>query len=121
MTPLLDRILGRATDSQSPTSTEIPATVAEAPATGNVLMRFLTLGGATVDVYAQAWTVRLYSGGEAREQIRERGFQWVCRGCDQAGKDHRLGRGYAETEPNCSRDAANDHAAECRAMSKPTF
>lgn len=118
MTSLLDRILRRpATDLENLMSTEI-ATVDEKPAT-RILMQFLTQGGATVDLYKHAWTIHQYGGGEQREPLRWSGFQWVCQGCDQAGKDHSLGWGYAETEPNDSREAANAHAAECRAMPKP--
>ncbi|MGW0904999.1 hypothetical protein [Streptomyces sp. NPDC002853] len=86
----------------------------------NVLMQFLTRGGASVELYEKAWTVHRYATpGRSAHDFDRTGFQWICRGCDAGGRDRELGWGYAENTPVKSRDEANAHAEKCRAMPKP--
>lgn len=83
-------------------------------------MQFRTRGGATVDLFEQAWTVTVPSSAGGPDQAHEhRGFNWVCRGCDDEGRDGRY-RGYDEYQPRESRREANRHAADCWSMPKPT-
>lgn len=81
-----------------------------------IAMRFRTHGGATIDLFRVHWTIRGHVDDEPRHYT---GFQWICRGCDLGGRDHRLGWGYSEIAPDESRRHANQHAAECHAMPKP--
>lgn len=94
-----------------------------APPTDNVLMRFLTQGGATVELYPHAWTETHYNiDNKPRKQIDREGFEWRCLGCDETGADKNLrlrGAGYHERQPRESRDEANQHATTCRAMPRP--
>jgi S-adenosylhomocysteine hydrolase len=73
-----------------------------APATtkNNVLMRFLTQGGAEVHVTG--------SGRYGAED-----HHWMCLGCSET--DNGIGRWDWD-----ARQQANGHAANCRAMPKPT-
>ena len=67
----------------------------------DILMRFLTHGGAEVHVT-----------GSGRYGAQDN--HWKCQGCDDSNK---------ETFPLYdwdARDKANAHAADCRAMPKPT-
>lgn len=74
--------------------TTVPETTTTAPETADdVVMRFLTHGGAEVHVLRDRLGIR-------------------CQGCDHERASHSA-IGYA-------RDNANDHAAACRAMPKPT-
>ena len=86
-----------------------------------VLMRFLTQGGATVELYEHSWTERYpatkYSNAHSYDRT---GFQWRCGGCDTGGPHSYDSRaGYHESTPSESRQAANAHAAGCRAMPMP--
>ena len=94
----------------------------------NVVMRFLTQGGATVELRRQNRTVNylygqpgyLIGNGETRVS---NGFNWRCLGCDDIGGGGRYGFGdkhFDEDHPSRSRDEANAHASSCRAMPKPT-
>lgn len=93
------------------------ATEQTTQAPDTVVMRFRTQGGATIDLYPITWTIR---GHVAEDPIGYRGFQWICRGCDTAGRDHQLGWGYSEAKPHNSRREANEHAIDCHAMPKHT-
>jgi hypothetical protein len=80
---------------------ESPVSETTAPAENgpNVLMRFLTLGGAIAIVTG--------SGSYGAEDCH-----WKCLGCDDT--DNGIPRwGWN------ARDAANAHAGQCRAMPKP--
>ncbi|ARX81546.1 hypothetical protein SMD44_00944 [Streptomyces alboflavus] len=78
----------------------MPETTVEPDKTGpNVLMRFLTQGGAIVVVTG--------SGLYGLEDNH-----WKCLGCDDT--DNVIGRYDWD-----ARDKANDHATHCRAMPKP--
>ena len=106
-------------------------TIPETPAPqvdASTVMRFLTLGGATIELHRQTRTVNylpgqpgyLMGGGEKRVSD---GFNWRCLGCGSIGGGGRYGFGdnhFDETYPRESRDEANTHASTCRAMPKPT-
>jgi hypothetical protein len=50
------------------------------------------------------------------------GFNWRCLGCDDIGGGGKYGLGdrhFDEYQPQQSRDEANQHATNCRAMPKP--
>lgn len=103
---------------------ESTTTQTSAPQTDdNVLMRFLTQGGATVELYPHAWTETHYNiDNKPRKRIDREGFEWRCLGCDETGADKNLrlrGAGYHERQPRESRNEANTHATTCRAMPKP--
>ncbi len=96
--------------------------------TDDVVMRFLTQGGATVELHRQDYRLRtkpfnsieLLPNGESRIS---HGFNWRCLGCNAIGGGGRYGlneRHFDEHKPEESRDEANAHAANCRAMPKPT-
>lgn len=107
---------------------ETPMPETTTTATDDVVMRFLTQGGAVVELHRQDRTVRhslgrptyLLANGKTRTS---HGFNWRCLGCDEIGGGGRYGLGdnhFDEHEPNDSRDEANKHADQCRAMPKPT-
>lgn len=98
-------------------------TVWQEPWPEDVLARFLTQGGAVVDLHRQEWKVYHYATQfTPAEMVEKRGFNWRCLGCDAIGGGdlHSWdGRGYEEREPRESRQAANEHATECRALPRP--
>ncbi|MFF9287533.1 hypothetical protein [Streptomyces griseosporeus] len=111
------------------TMPETPTTVTTTPQTDtDVVMRFLTQGGATVELHHQVRTVRHIAGRPGyllpdNQSRTSHGFNWRCLGCGSIGGGGPYGMGYHhfdEYEPNESRDEANEHAAQCRAMPKPT-
>ena len=86
------------------TATETPTPV------DNVLMRFLTQGGAQVHItHAGTFTQKSFSGAVWGEQDH----RWTCLGCGQGSGRH------DHYSPSEIRNAANDHATECRSMPKP--
>ena len=89
--------LTRRRDTPAPATA--PTTEAPAQPADNVLMRFLTHGGATVTVTG--------SGRYGAEDCR-----WKCLGC--GASDERVPR-----YDWLAREKANGHAAACRAMPKP--
>lgn len=101
-------------------------TISETPAVpvdDNVLMRFLTRGGATVELYPHAWTETHYNiDNKPRQKFSREGFEWRCLGCDATGAETNMrlgGAGYQERQPRDSRKEANTHAAACWSMPKP--
>jgi hypothetical protein len=94
-----------------------------APWPTGTVMRFLTLGGATVELYRHTWTVHHYATTHTpAKTFQQAGFEWRCTGCDKTGaeKHHRMNRaGYDETTPSDSRNDANAHASVCRALPRP--
>ncbi|WP_108990426.1 hypothetical protein [Streptomyces coelicoflavus] len=80
--------------------TTVPETTpAPAEAKSNVLMRFLTQGGATVELRKEAKPGRLV-------------YPYLCLGCDYEFDNY--------DSIVHARGEANEHAATCRAMPKPT-
>lgn len=93
----------------------------------NVLMRFLTQGGATVELHHQDKRVRtmphssvtVMPDGETR---MSHGYNWRCLGCGAIGGGGRYGMGdnhFDQHQLGEARDEANSHATTCRAMPKP--
>jgi len=101
----------------------------EQPTTSNdVVMRFLTVGGATVELHRQTRTVNYQYGspgyllGDGQTRLSN-GFNWRCLGCNSIGGGGRYGlnaRHFDEYAPEKSRSEANEHASTCRAMPQPT-
>ncbi|MCO6011470.1 hypothetical protein NE236_41625 [Actinoallomurus purpureus] len=111
------------------------------------LMRFLTVGGAVVELRSKRFKTRWHPAKgrpDAVVELRSKrfktrwhpakgrpdavvepyevdGFAWECLGCDASGRDSRSYAGdYLPRERDEARDDANDHASACRAMPKPT-
>lgn len=114
------------TRRKDPTMTD--TTTQAEKTTDDVVMRFLTQGGATVELRRQIRTVNyehgrpgyLLGNGQTRTS---NGFNWQCLGCNAIGGGGRYGFGdnhFDEYAPEKSRTEANEHAAGCRAMPKPT-
>ncbi|MFJ1695683.1 hypothetical protein ACIOHC_11115 [Streptomyces sp. NPDC088252] len=94
-----------------------------------VIARYLTVGGATVDLSTlrfttrYTWKGRPYVSDEAREV---EGFTWACGGCDAtsstSGRNHiRFDYGrYLPNERHEASEDANKHAEECRALPRPS-
>lgn len=103
----------------------MPETVTAAETTNAVVMRFLTQGGAVVELRTlrfrtnYTWQGRPYVSDDYHEVD---GFTWRCFGCDKrgnAGDIASLPEPYLPDEDGQARDDANKHAAACRAMPKP--
>ncbi|MFD7922516.1 hypothetical protein ACFV3R_25230 [Streptomyces sp. NPDC059740] len=116
--------LFRRPQPQEPTVTAQPSeTEQTAKPTDTAVMRFLTLGGATVDVRATRFTTRWLRPGPpyaARQPYETNGFQWECGGCGAYGRE-----GDTYNDPNYreqreAREHANSHAEKCRALPRPT-
>ena len=87
------------------------------------LMRFLTLGGAPVELRSHTFGTRYsykgrpFAGDEPRPCD---GYRWECLGCGTIGTPYGFGdHDYLDTEAAKARDDANMHASTCRAMPKP--
>jgi hypothetical protein len=111
-------LLRRREDTSMPEITEaaVPEQAADAP-----LIRFLTLGGAVVEVRKTRFVTRWESGPPfaVAKPYEIGGFQWKCAGCGAYGRE-----GDTYNDPNYrqekeARDDANKHAAACHAMPKP--
>lgn len=96
-----------------------------APDADPPLMRFLTLGGAVVEVVRYRFTTdylpqgRPFVGHEGYRRDVD-GFRWACRGCGCTGKHNdSYDPGYLDSEESAARDDANAHAAACRSMPRP--
>jgi hypothetical protein len=104
---------------------ETPATATETPAPqadDNALMRFLTIGGATVRVHKTRFITR-WAGGPpfaAAKPYEINGFQWTCDGCGAYGREGETYKDRNFRQVVEAREDANEHASTCRAMPKPT-
>lgn len=87
----------------------------------DVVMRFRTQGGATVDLYRHHWTERRYGTATRPAQTLEwDGFNWTCQGCDLNGRGNDgWSGGYSGSYPSEARLTANEHASACWSMPKP--
>jgi hypothetical protein len=105
----------------------VETTTTPVKAEPDVLMRFLTQGGAVVELHRQVRRVRTRAGagryllpdGKTRSS---QGFNWRCLGCEATGGGGRYGLGdghFDECQQREARDEANAHAEKCRAMPKP--
>lgn len=88
-----------------------------------IVMRFLTQGGATVEVRSHRFQTRythrgrpnVYSFDSSKTRTVD-GYRWTCRGCGTCGEIGISDYNYLDTEEGRARDDANAHAASCRAM-----
>jgi hypothetical protein len=97
--------LARRQNTPTPETTEQPQQDAS-----SVVMRFLTQGGAQVHVtHVGTFTRNLFSGAV----WGEKDHRWTCLGCGNGSGQHDY------YPPNEIRDAANEHATNCRSMPKP--
>ncbi|MDN3244133.1 hypothetical protein [Streptomyces sp. ZSW22] len=86
-----------------------------------VLMRYLTVGGATVDLRKTRFTTR-WNGGPpfAATEAREiDGFQWTCTGCQSYGREGDTYNDPHFRELKEAREDAQAHAERCRALPRP--
>jgi hypothetical protein len=83
--------------------------------------RFLTLGGAVVDLTTKRFVTRFADQGRpyASEPREVAGYAWLCQGCGDDGYDQHGDTGYLPEEQHKARTDANAHASTCRAMPKP--
>lgn len=83
----------------------------------DVVMRFLTQGGATVELCRDQFTRR---HGPTRST---NGYAWTCLGCGTVGSGLPYPvydeYNYLPNEYGKARDDANSHATSCRSMPKP--
>ncbi|WP_438490721.1 hypothetical protein [Streptomyces sp. S186] len=88
-------------------------------------MRFLTAGGATVELRSHRFSTRYTGQGRpyVSDEVRDvDGFVWKCLGCDADGRSDgpnpiRFDGGrYLPGERDEARRDANAHAQTCRAM-----
>lgn len=110
---LLARIRRRTLPETPMTADTTPTT----PTTDAVIMRFLALGGATVELHTTT-----YTSSHDTQPHTHKGFNWRCLGCDLRGHQDIYGRPtgiYEETTPSEARADANTHATACRSMPKP--
>ena len=90
-----------------------------------VVMRFLTLGGAVVDVRQRQADLRTRPGSTVDllpdgETWRAEVFGWRCLGCGEVGAQGHYGLGSSYFEDlGEARKGANNHATACRAMPRP--
>lgn len=97
-----------------------------APQTGdNVVMRFLTQGGATIELRSHTFRTRYLAKGRPYIGDQSRtvdGYRWECLGCETIGRPSPgspFDTDYLPNEREKARNDANQHAATCRAMPKP--
>ncbi|MEE1783068.1 hypothetical protein PUR71_09080 [Streptomyces sp. SP17BM10] len=88
----------------------------------DVLARYLTVGGAHVDLLRHKFRTRYTPQGRpfVSDQWREvDGFIWQCRGCDTRGGVGVFDDQYLPNERKQANEDANSHAAACRSMARP--
>lgn len=103
----------------------------EQPATEGVpdavVIRFLTVGGATVELLKHSFATRYLPKGRPHASHDERdvdGYRWKCLGCGDNGYRTQNGIPFGDSQylPNEFHEArtdANQHANTCRSMPKP--
>jgi hypothetical protein len=101
----------------------IPSEPVPDPADTAVLTRFLTLGGATVELRSHRFTTTYTVQGRPFVSDHARtvdGYVWECLGCGADGKGILDWDGrYLPDERAQAREHANTHAGACRAMPAP--
>ncbi|KIZ17356.1 hypothetical protein [Streptomyces natalensis] len=123
------RTLFRRTEPENSMTTSQPTTADVPATTPTAVMRFLTQGGATVEVRSHrftthyTWQGRPYVSGDSTREVD--GFVWECLGCDADGRfDGSRGPSldygrYLPNERDVARRDANSHAEKCRALPRP--
>jgi hypothetical protein len=113
------------TRSKPSAAVEQAAPTCEAPNTDPVIMRFLTVGGATVELRTKRFATRTHpSKGRpyvVDEPYAVDGYGWYCLGCDANSNGETIWdeQGYLPNRQRDARNGANAHASECRALPKP--
>ncbi|MEV7782756.1 hypothetical protein [Kitasatospora sp. NPDC088351] len=97
-------------------------TAAPAQWPADVVARFTTVGASAVDLHTHRFTTRYTPQGrpyvgDAREVD---GYLWQCHGCAVTGSYGHYRDPYLPDEREQAHQDANDHAATCRAMPRPT-
>lgn len=87
----------------------------------DVLMRFLTHGGAEVELRPAGYISRWAASGppHAADPHRVEGFNWRCQGCRSYGREGDTYNDPGYLERREAREEANSHAANCWAMPDP--
>jgi hypothetical protein len=99
-----------------------PTGEATEPARDAVRMRFLTAGGAVVELRSRRFDTRYYTSRgrgyvDGTDRWREvDGYTWGCLGCGLVGKVAYDDTEYLPGELNLAREHANAHAGQCRAL-----
>lgn len=88
----------------------------------DVVVRYLTVGGATVDLHRKRFTTTFSHRGApyaADKPYEVDGFNWRCLGCGVYGRegDSYHDPGYRSLPE--ARDVAQGHAEKCRAIPRP--
>ncbi|MGW9411997.1 hypothetical protein [Streptomyces diastaticus] len=106
-----------------PETTAAAAESAPASAGPTVLVQFLTLGGADVDLYKHRFETRYLPIGRPYVSDHVRtvdGFRWQCRGCGEVGQPALFTTDYLPKELAEARTHANSHASACRSKPRPS-
>lgn len=110
----------RRKETAMPETTDTAA--ATTPEADAPLMRFLTVGGATVELRTRKFTTKYTHLGRpyVSDEVRVvDGYSWTCLGCRTVGQPNIFDYDYLPNEERQARDDANKHAAACRAMPRP--
>jgi hypothetical protein len=122
MSPLtLPAFLTRRREDKTVTDTDTPIET-QARTDDNILMRFLTQGGAVVELRRHEFKTNYTHKGRpyvGDEWYPVNGFRWECLGCGKVGGPTFSEHNYLPDEGDEARDDANEHATSCRAMPKP--
>jgi hypothetical protein len=98
-------------------------TTTQQPPADDVVIRLLGLGGAIVELHRTRFTTTWSSSGPpcaAHTPYEVDGFNWRCLGCDAYGREGDTYNDPGYRDFGKARNAAQEHAAQCRAMPKDT-
>ncbi|MFB8182600.1 hypothetical protein ACFC8N_42755 [Streptomyces sp. NPDC055966] len=114
--------LTRRARQETPTPEPVTAAETDVPQDDdNVLMRFITQGGATVELHPTRFTAKFdYRGAPyaVSEPYKVDGFNWRCTGCAAFGREDETYYELGFRTRGEARDEANEHATACRSMPK---
>ncbi|WP_068922227.1 hypothetical protein [Planobispora rosea] len=87
-----------------------------------VIIRYLNVGGATVDLHRKRYTTQWsYRGAPyaADTPYEVEGYNWRCLGCDAYGREGDTYNDPGYRDLSKTRDAAQEHAERRRAIPRP--
>ncbi|WP_187368119.1 hypothetical protein [Nonomuraea terrae] len=87
-----------------------------------LVARFVTLGGAMVDLDRQRFTTTFDHRGApygASKPYEIDGYNWRCHGCGSYGREGDTYHDPGFRREQEAREDANDHAGMCRAVPRP--